>query len=104
MGRMFFEFLITLTVLGAGAYTIITIARLIFPSRGESRGLASAALEDRVVRLEGAVEALTAENQRLVEGHRFFTQLLVNRPAPAAQELGRLAAGTNNRRDERTSG
>jgi hypothetical protein len=104
MGRMFFEFLMTLAVLGVGAYTITTVARLIFQSRGQGRGMANAALEDRLVRLESSVEALTAENQRLVEGHRFFTQLLVNRPMPAAQEPGRLAAGTNNRHDERVSG
>ena len=40
------------------------------------------ATDERIARLEAAVESLTGEQQRLLDGHRFFTQLMANRPQP----------------------
>ena len=70
----------------AGAYTITTLARLFVQWRMHARsgGVDSVALEERLTRLEAAVESVTAETQRLIEGQRFFADLLRDRPAPAA--------------------
>ena len=95
MPRLFFEFAITVVVLMCGVYTTTTLARLFVQWRNGRGHGGDAALQERLARLESTVETLTAENQRLQEGHRFFTQLLAARqPAEAA----RLAAGSNNGR------
>ena len=74
----------------AGAYTVTTLARLFVQWRMHVRtgGVDRVALEERLARIEASVESLSVETQRLIEGHRFFTELLKNRSDPPA-----LAAG-----------
>jgi hypothetical protein len=43
-------------------------------------------LEERVARLEGTVESMSSEMERLVEGQRFMTKLLSERPPSASRE------------------
>ena len=38
-------------------------------------------IHERLARLESGFEGLAVEHQRLLEGHRFLTELLANRPA-----------------------
>jgi hypothetical protein len=73
-------------VFGGGAYTVTTLARLFVQWRMQVRGggIDRVALEERFARLESSVEGLTADAQRLLEGHRFFTDLLSTRSAPPA--------------------
>jgi hypothetical protein len=73
-------------VFGGGAYTVTTLARLFVQWRMQARGggIDRVALEERLARLEASVEGLSADTQRLLEGHRFFTDLLSKRPAPPA--------------------
>jgi hypothetical protein len=70
----------------AGAYTVTTLARLFVQWRMHARGggVDQVALEERLTRLETAVESVSVETQRLIEGQRFFADLLRNRPAPPA--------------------
>jgi uncharacterized coiled-coil protein SlyX len=43
-------------------------------------------LEERVARLEGTLESVSSEMERLAEGQRFMTKLLSERSASAARE------------------
>jgi hypothetical protein len=42
-------------------------------------------LEERVARLEGSIEAMSSEMERLSEGQRFMTKLLAERSPGATQ-------------------
>lgn len=79
----FFELVTTVAALAAVAYTITTVVRLLVQWRIalRTRGVSTSALEERLTRLEASVEGLSAEAQRLSDGHRFFTQLLTDRRA-----------------------
>ena len=57
----------------------------------ESRGLEPReirALDERIERLERAVEDMTAELERLAEQHRFTTKLLAERSAERPERSG----------------
>lgn len=43
-------------------------------------------LEERVARLEGTVESMSSEMERLAEGQRFMTKLLSERSPSASRE------------------
>jgi membrane protein implicated in regulation of membrane protease activity len=43
-------------------------------------------LEERMARLEGTVESMSSEMERLAEGQRFMTKLLSERSASASRE------------------
>jgi hypothetical protein len=77
--------IVVITFIAAAAYSVTTVVRITaqWSLRRHGQGIDTAALEERLARLEASVEGLGAETQRLTEGHRFFTQLLTNRP-PAA--------------------
>jgi hypothetical protein len=45
-------------------------------------------LEERIARLEGTVESISSEMERLGEGQRFMTKLLAERPPSASREGG----------------
>lgn len=53
-------------------------------SNGDPRRLER--LEERLARLEGTVESMSSEMERLSEGQRFMTKLLAERPAAASRE------------------
>jgi len=95
------EFLTVFVAVGAAAFTVVSVARLFVKWRLAVRGHGpgAAALEERLARLETAVESLTVETGRLADGHRFFTQLLVNRPATPA--IGSGASSTDARNGAR---
>jgi hypothetical protein len=94
----FFAMIVVLAFIVAAAYSVTTIVRLTaqWSLRRHGQGANTAALEERLARLEASIEGLGAETQRLTEGHRFFTQLLTNRP-PSALPTARStdAAGKN---------
>ncbi len=70
----------------AAAYTVTTVVRLAaqWNLRRHGHGIDAVALEERLSRLEASVEGLGAQTQRLADGHRFFTDLLANRPPAGA--------------------
>jgi hypothetical protein len=44
-------------------------------------------LEERIARLEGSIEAMSSEMERLGEGQRFMTKLLAERSPGATQAV-----------------
>jgi hypothetical protein len=66
-------------VLAAASFTVISVARLVVKLYGGRPSEESAALEERVARLEHAVETLTVDAGRLIDGQRFLSQLLAER-------------------------
>ena len=81
----------------AFAYTVTTVIRVAaqWNLRRHGHGIDVGALEERLAKLEASVENIGAETQRLADGHRFFTQLLVNRP-PAAVTSGKSGSAPGN--------
>lgn len=75
--HLILQWIAELVFLSLGAYTIITVARLRARSRGP--GVDTVAIEERLARLEGTLEGLSVESQRLAEGHRFMTELMSKR-------------------------
>ncbi|HVA57912.1 MAG: hypothetical protein WBQ26_04320 [Gemmatimonadaceae bacterium] len=69
------------------AGTVISLAR-IFVNRRPSEGVAPAELrqiEERLARIEQAVDSIAIETERISEGQRFTTRLLADRASqPAA--------------------
>jgi hypothetical protein len=80
--------------------TITTVARAYFRSRerqGAGGGGRLASVDERLARLENAVDAIAVEIERIAEGQRFTTKLLADRtgqPAARAEAVnGANAAG-----------
>jgi hypothetical protein len=80
-----FAMVVVIAFIVAAAYTATTLGRVAaqWNLRRHGHGTDAAALEERLARLEASVEGLGVQTQRLTDGHRFFTELLTNRP-PAA--------------------
>jgi hypothetical protein len=77
--------------LAATSWTIVTVARLIANRHRGGSSEELAAHEERLARLEQAVEALTVDSGRLIDGQRFLSQLLAERSGGgAAQPVGRI--------------
>lgn len=69
--------MVAISGLGVGAYTIGIIARTVL--KLQERKLAVRAMpvsDDRMARLEAAVESIAIEVERISEGQRFTTKLL----------------------------
>ena len=94
----FFEWATVAVVVASGAFVVTRLAQLLVDWRVKSRAPADlTGVEERLAKLEHNVEALTVENQRLTDGHRFFMQLLATKPAgsiaaPAASANGAVDA------------
>ena len=83
----------------ASAVTIVSIAkmyirRLEIRDRARSTPLAGA-VDDRLNRIEQAVDAIAVEVERMSEGQRFTTKLLAERLSDVAA-VPRSAAGRNH--------
>jgi membrane protein implicated in regulation of membrane protease activity len=72
--------------------TVALIAAIVFRfmerrgADGDPRRLQH--LEERIARLEGTVESISSEMERLGEGQRFMTKLLSDRSPSASRERG----------------
>ncbi|MEJ7809862.1 MAG: hypothetical protein WKG32_05520 [Gemmatimonadaceae bacterium] len=78
------ELIALVTVCITGSLTITSIARA-FLRRNESKRAippGAAASEERLARIENAVDAIAIEVERISEGQRFTTQLLADRVGP----------------------
>jgi len=82
--------LATLTIGGTVA-TIRIIANTVIRHREQTRRIAEASAssvsDDRIMRIEAAVEAIAIEVERISEGQRFTTRLLSDQAAPASALL-----------------
>lgn len=78
-----------LSFLGATSFTVVTVARLIANRHRRGSPDEVGALEERMARVEQALEALTVDSNRLIDGQRYLSQLLTDRSG-AAQPVGRI--------------
>ena len=72
--------------LAATAYAIRTIANAVVRHREQDRKIAESSVvsvsDDRIARIEAAVEAIAIEVERISEGQRFTTKLLSEQNQP----------------------
>jgi hypothetical protein len=95
------ELLALISVMTAGTVSVAVICRtwLKFQTlkrQGTPGGL-NAASEERLARIEHAVDAIAIEVERISEGQRFTTQLLSERSRPQALPEPASLAGTPRR-------
>ena len=86
------KIIVALSVIGSLVYTIRMVVNAWLGPRRDKARLAAGApqiAEDRMTRLEQAVDAIAFEVERISEGQRFTTRLLSeqSRPSPAGREL-----------------
>jgi hypothetical protein len=74
---------------GLGAYFIRTISQIILKRLELKReSLGSGPIDQRLERIEQAVEAIAIEMERVSEGQRFTTKLLADRvPSPQSSSV-----------------
>jgi hypothetical protein len=80
---------VALIFCSAVAHTIVNVTRIIVNRHRAGSPQDGAAFEERIARLEHAVEALTVDSGRLIDGQRVLSQLLAERSG-AAQPVGRI--------------
>lgn len=74
-------FFLAMTAMLCGTFIVVSIARMV-ANRGKgkllsNRGLAQ--LDERLTRMEQAIDAMAIEMERVSEGQRFTTKLLSER-------------------------
>ena len=85
--------MILLALFGVVSITVLTIARTLWSSVSgnakRANGLPSPLADDRLARLEHAVDAIALEVERISEGQRFTTKLLSEQARPAPTPVPR---------------
>lgn len=85
--------ILTVSTMTAAVTSIRIIANAVVRHREQDRRIAevsSASVSDeRMARLEAAVESIAIEVERISEGQRFTTKLLTEQPQPLAVRLPR---------------
>jgi hypothetical protein len=72
-------------VFGTTAFTILSLARMRMRARQHSSQLGEPGADDRLYRIEQAVDAMAIEIERMAESQRFTAKLLAERlPTPEA--------------------
>lgn len=79
------EVAIVAIIFGTASATILSLARMRFRSHDQPSQLADPGVEDRLYRIEQAVDAIALEVERMAESQRFTARLLADRlPTPDA--------------------
>jgi hypothetical protein len=79
------EVAIVAIVFGTSAATILSLAKMRMRSREQRTELADPAIDERLYRIEQAVDAMAVEIERMAESQRFTSRLLTERlPTPDA--------------------
>jgi hypothetical protein len=79
------EVAIVAIIFGSVSGTILSLARMRFRSRERHTPLTDPGVEDRLYRIEQAVDAIALEVERMAESQRFTARLLTERlPTPEA--------------------
>jgi hypothetical protein len=79
------EVAIVAIIFGSVSGTILSLARMRFRSREQQGQLTDPGVEDRLYRIEQAVDAISLEVERMAESQRFTAKLLAERlPTPEA--------------------
>ena len=76
--------MISVMFLATMALVAAVVVRLM-DRRGDGDPRKVQRLEERIARLEGSIEAMSSEMERLGEGQRFMTKLLAERSPSATQ-------------------
>ena len=72
-------------VFGTTAGTVLSLAKMRLRAKEQQHSLPSSRVEDRLDRIEQAVDAIAIEVERMAESQRFTTRLLTERlPSPDA--------------------
>ena len=72
-------------VFGTTSATILSLVKMRMKAREQQHSLPSTRVEDRLDRIEQAVDAIAIEVERMSESQRFTTRLLTERlPSPEA--------------------
>ncbi|HNV76350.1 MAG: hypothetical protein IPF87_02075 [Gemmatimonadetes bacterium] len=106
------EFILAMTaILTGGGITVTLIVSVLryLSSKREPSALGSGQLgqlDDRLARMEQAIDSMAIEVERISEGQRFTARLLAERPAerPVERLAQRPAEGAAERLTERSSG
>lgn len=80
------EVAVVAIVFGTTAATILSLARMRFRAREHERKLSDPRFDDRLERIEQAVDAIAIEVERMAESQRYTTRLLAER-LPASEAL-----------------
>jgi len=80
------EVAIVAIIFGTTAGTIMSLAKMRMRSKDQQHSLPNARVEDRLDRIEQAVDAIAIEVERMSESQRFTTRLLTER-LPSAEAL-----------------
>jgi hypothetical protein len=79
------EVAIAAIVFGTTSATILSLARMKLRAREQNRNLADPGVDERLYRIEQAVDAIALEVERMAESQRFTARLLTERlPTPEA--------------------
>lgn len=79
------EVAIVAIVFGTTAVTILSLARMRMRAGGQRSQLADPQVDERLYRIEQAVDAMAVEIERMAESQRFTARLLTERlPTPEA--------------------
>jgi hypothetical protein len=80
-----FDVTIAAIIFGTTSATIISLAKLRMRANEQRQGRSDPPLENRLERIELAVDAIALEVERMAESQRFTTRLLAERlPTPEA--------------------
>ena len=80
------EVAVVAIVFGTTAATVLSLARMRMRSRENPDRLGDANVDERLYRIEQAVDAMAVEIERMAESQRFTTKLLAER-LPTAEAL-----------------
>jgi hypothetical protein len=79
------EVAIVAIVFGTTSATVLSLARMRFRSKDQSNRITNPGVDDRLDRIEQAVDAIAIEVERMSESQRFTARLLSERlPTPEA--------------------
>jgi hypothetical protein len=79
------EVMVVGIVFGTTSLTILSLARMRMRAREQREPIADPGLDDRLYRIEQAVDAIAVEVERISESQRFTSRLIAERlPSPAA--------------------
>lgn len=80
------EVAIVAIVFGTTAATVLSLAKMRMRSRESRTELSDPAVDERLYRIEQAVDAMAIEIERMAESQRFTTKILAER-LPSAEAL-----------------
>ena len=88
------EVAIVAIVFGTTAATILSLAKMRVRGREQRNALSDPGVDERLYRIEQAVDAMAIEIERMAESQRFTTKILAER-LPSAEALPGIERGNS---------